>query len=121
MARPGPLRRLRLPPRPLPGLARQRSERLRTRQNAPRPHERADLVWRGVAEASYLEDARVGEVLRQRGKTLEGIAYLLDLWREYPDSASIASDFFALSQVLARHAGKAISDPALRRELSSAG
>ena len=26
----------------------------------------------GVVEASYLEDARVGEVLRQRGKTLEG-------------------------------------------------
>ena len=53
-------------------------------------------------EASYLEDARVGEVLRQRGKTLEGIAYLLDLWREYPDTASIESDFFGLSQVLAR-------------------
>src|SRR6202011_4042760 len=55
--------------------------------------ERAYLVWRGVAEASYLEDARVGEVLRQRGKTLEGIAYLLDLWREYPNTASIETDF----------------------------
>ena len=42
------------------------------------------LVWRATTEASYLEDARVGEVLRQRGKTLEGIAFLLDLWREYP-------------------------------------
>jgi len=83
--------------------------------------ERAYLVWRGVAEASYLEDARVGEALRQRGKTLEGIAYLLDLWREYPDSASIESDFFALSQVLARHAGQAVSEPNLRRELADAG
>jgi TolA-binding protein len=84
-------------------------------------YERAYLVWRGVAEASYLEDARVGEVLRQRGNTLEGIAYLLDLWREYPDSASIESDFFALSQVLAQHAGKAFTDPKLRRELAEAG
>ena len=29
--------------------------------------ERAYLVWRAVAEASYLEDARIGEALRQRG------------------------------------------------------
>ncbi len=83
--------------------------------------ERAYLVWRGVAEASYLEDARVGEVLRQRGKTLEGIAYLIDLWREYPNTASIESDFFGLSQILAQQAGKAFTDAALRRELASAG
>ena len=48
-------------------------------------YERAYLVWRGLIEASYLEDARVGEVLRQRGKTLEAIAYLIDLWRAYPE------------------------------------
>ncbi len=83
--------------------------------------ERAYLVWRGVVEASYLEDARVGEVLRQRGKALEGIAYLLDLWREYPDTASIESDFFAISQVLARQAGQALNDPKLRQELTEAG
>ena len=84
-------------------------------------HERAYLVWRGVAEASYLEDARVGEVLRQRGKTLEGIAYLIDLWREYPNSAAIEADFFALSQLLARHAGQAVTEPNLRRQLADAG
>ena len=83
-------------------------------------HERAYLVWRAIHEASYLEDARVGEVLRQRGKTLEGIAFLLDLWREYPDSASIESDFFGLSQLLASLAGKATTDPSLRRELAAA-
>lgn len=82
--------------------------------------ERAYLVWRGVVEASYLEDARVGEVLRQRGKTLEGVAYLLDLWREYPETASIGSDFFGLSQMLALNAGKAISDANMRRELADA-
>ena len=42
------------------------------------------------------------------------IAYLLDLWREYPDTASIESDFFGLAQVLAGLAGKATTDPALR-------
>src|SRR5437660_6478944 len=62
-------------------------------------HERAYLGWRALAEASYVEDARVGEVLRQRGKTLEGVALLLDLWREYPNTATIQSDFFALSQM----------------------
>ena len=48
-------------------------------------YERAMIVWRGLIEASYLEDARVGELLRQRGKTLEAIAYLVDLWRSYPE------------------------------------
>ena len=82
--------------------------------------ERAYLVWRGVIEASYLEDARIGEVLRQRGRTLEGIAYLLDLWRAYPNTASIESDFFGLSQVLARHADQAVQNAALRQELAGA-
>ncbi|MEJ7639334.1 MAG: hypothetical protein WKF75_15490, partial [Singulisphaera sp.] len=86
-----------------------------------REFERAYLVWRGVAEASYLEDARVGEVLRRRGRTLEAIAYLLELWREYPGSASIESDFFGLSQVLARGADQALTHPPLRRELAEAG
>src|SRR5579864_3188164 len=83
-------------------------------------HERAYLVWRAIAEASYLEDARVGEVLRQKGKTLEGLAFLLDLWSEYPDTASIESDFFGLSQLMASLAGKATTDPALRHELAAA-
>ena len=74
-----------------------------------------------MIEASYLEDARVGELLRQRGKTLEAIAYLIDLWRSYPNSASIESDFFGLSQVLAQAAGQAFTDPNLRRELAAAG
>jgi TolA-binding protein len=84
-------------------------------------HERAYLVWRAVAEASYLEDARVGEVLRQRGKPLEGLAFLLDLWREYPNSASIESDFFGLAQVIAGLAGKATTDPPTRHALAAAG
>jgi len=84
-------------------------------------HERAYLVWRATADASYLEDARVGEVLRQKGRTLEGVAFLLDLWREYPATAPIEADFFGLAQVVAGLAGRATTDPALRRELAEAG
>ncbi|MDX2036423.1 MAG: MG2 domain-containing protein [Isosphaeraceae bacterium] len=84
-------------------------------------HERAYLVWRAIVEASYLEDARVGGVLRERGKSLDAVAYLIDLWREYPNSPSIETDFFALSQLLVERATKAISDPALRAEMADAG
>jgi tetratricopeptide (TPR) repeat protein len=83
-------------------------------------YERATIVWRGLIEASYLEDARVGELLRQRGKTLEAIAYLIELWRSYPNTASIESDFFGLSQVVAQTAAQAFSNPSLRRELAAA-
>jgi hypothetical protein len=84
-------------------------------------YERAMIVWKGLIEASYVEDARVGELLRQRGKSLEGLAYLIDLWRSYPNTASIESDFFGLSQVLAQAASRAFTDPGLRRELAAAG
>ena len=83
--------------------------------------ERAYLVWRAIAEASYLEDAQVGEALRQRGRNLEGVAYLLDLWRQYPDTASIRADFFGLSRLVAGLAARATSDPSLRKELAVAG
>jgi TolA-binding protein len=82
--------------------------------------ERAYLVWRATAEASYLEDAKVGETLRQRGQTLEGLAFLLKLWREYPSTAAIDSDFYGLSQAIGGLAGQAITNPTVRRELAAA-
>ena len=84
-------------------------------------HERALIVWRGLIEAGYVEDARVGELLRQRGRTLEALAYLTDLWRQYPNTPPIEADFFGLSQVVADAAARAADDPALRRELAAAG
>ncbi|HEX4753996.1 MAG TPA: MG2 domain-containing protein, partial [Solirubrobacterales bacterium] len=83
--------------------------------------ERAYLVWKVIVEASYVEDARLGEVLRRRGQDLEGLALLLDLWREYPDSAAIRADFFALSQLAASLATRAATEPTIRRELAAAG
>lgn len=83
--------------------------------------ERAFLVWRTLAEASYLEDARLGETLRQRGRPLEAVALLLDLWRQYPNTASIESDFFGLSQLVANQAESALTDPVLRPALAATG
>jgi outer membrane protein assembly factor BamD (BamD/ComL family) len=83
--------------------------------------ERAFLVWRATAEASYLEDAKVGESLRQRAQTFEGLAFLLNLWREYPSTAAIDSDFYGLSQALGALAGPAVNDPAIRRQAAAAG
>jgi uncharacterized protein YfaS (alpha-2-macroglobulin family)/TolA-binding protein len=84
-------------------------------------YERAMIVWRGLIEASYLEDARIGELLRQRGETLRGLAYLSELWQAYPNTPSIESDFFGLSQVVAAAAARAFSDVNLRREMAAAG
>ncbi len=83
--------------------------------------ERAVIVWRGIVEASYLEDARLAELLRQKGRTLEGVALLLDLWRDYPNTAAIESDFFGVAQMVASLAGKATTDPPLRKELAAVG
>jgi tetratricopeptide (TPR) repeat protein len=84
-------------------------------------HERAMIVWRGLIEAGYIEDARVGELLRQRGEPLDAAAYLVDLWRQYPNTPSIEADFFGLSQVVADAATRSLDDPALRRKMAAAG
>ena len=61
-------------------------------------------------------------LLRQpQGQTLESLAYLVNLWRSYPETASIESDFFGLSQVVVQAASKAFTDPMLRREMAVAG
>lgn len=83
-------------------------------------HERAMIVWRGLIEASYLEDARVGELLRQRGEPLEAATYLVDLWRQYPNTPSIETDFFGLSQVVADAAARSLDDPLMRRKMAAA-
>ncbi len=102
-----PLRRA---PRRRPGLPRHRRARARLPRLARRSSRRA--TWKTPRSARSSASA---------ARRSTAIAYLLDLWREYPDTASIESDFFGLSQVLARHAGQAITDPALRRELADAG
>ncbi len=83
--------------------------------------ERAYLGWTALADASYLEDARIGELLRQRGQALEGMAFLLQLWRESPGGATVDSDFFGLAQRLAAMAGRLSSDLVFRTALEASG
>ena len=84
-------------------------------------YERAMIMWRGMIEASFLEDARVGELLRQRGRPLEAIGHLIELWRAYPESPALESDFLGLSQVVIETASRAATDPSVRQKLALAG
>ncbi|MHB1558945.1 MAG: alpha-2-macroglobulin family protein, partial [Isosphaeraceae bacterium] len=72
--------------------------------------ERAYLGWTALVEASYLEDARIGELLRERGRDLEGIALLLKLWRETPGGPTVDADFLGLAQLIARTAPPPLHD-----------
>ena len=63
-------------------------------------HERAYLIYRATADASFARDSAVGGTLREEGRFLESIDYLEDLWREYPDTPQVESIYYALSQTL---------------------
>jgi outer membrane protein assembly factor BamD (BamD/ComL family) len=83
-------------------------------------HERALLVWRAMIDSGYLEDAQLAQTLRRTDRPLEAAAYLLDLWKSYPNSAGRQSDFFGLSRWLAQLADESNTDAATRRRLLAA-
>ncbi|HUU95311.1 MAG TPA: tetratricopeptide repeat protein, partial [Phycisphaerae bacterium] len=70
-------------------------------------HERAYLIYRATADASFVRDSSVGGVLQDEGRFLESIDFLEDLWREYPDTPQVESIYYALSQTLYAQAEKA--------------
>ena len=87
---PRPGRPVRQDPGRRPGLSRHRrvsSGRTSSGGGSPRP-----ATWRTPGSASCSASA---------DRPLEAVALLLDLWREYPNTESIESDFFGLSQFLA--------------------
>ena len=63
-------------------------------------HERAYLIYRATADASFVRDSAVGGALREEGRFLESIDFLENLWREYPDTPQVVSIYFAVSQTL---------------------
>jgi len=65
-----------------------------------RQDERAYLVYRAIADASFAADAGISGVLREEGLFLESIDFLLDLWRAHPDTPSIVSVHYATTQTL---------------------
>lgn len=62
--------------------------------------ERACVIYRATADSSFLRETAVGGTLQQEGQFLNGIDFLVRLWREYPDTPQVESVFFATSQVL---------------------
>lgn len=82
--------------------------------------ERAYLVYRATADASFVRDSNVAAVLQQEGRFLESIDFLEDLWRDYPDTPQVESVYYAISQALYAKADEAASlNP--RRAAASAG
>jgi len=69
--------------------------------------ERSWLVFRAAITASFANDSAISAVLEDEGRFLSSIDFQERLWREYPDTAEVASAYFALSQVLYRKAPKA--------------
>ena len=62
--------------------------------------ERSWLVYRAAIAASFKNDSAISAVLEDEGRFLGSIDFQQRVWREYPDTAEVASSFFALSQVL---------------------
>jgi tetratricopeptide (TPR) repeat protein len=62
--------------------------------------ERAYLIYRATADASFANDTAGGGVLQDEGNFLESIDFLEDLWREYPDTPQVESICYAISQTL---------------------
>lgn len=69
--------------------------------------ERAYQVFRATIDASFINDSNVSAVLEDEGQFLGSVDYQEDLWREYPDTAEVASAFFALSQAIYEKAPEA--------------
>ena len=70
-------------------------------------HERAYLVYRATADASFVRDSAVGGTLQDEGRLLESVDYLTDLWRVYPDTPQVESTYYAIAQSLAAQASNA--------------
>lgn len=70
-------------------------------------HERAYLIYRATADASFIRDSNVGGVLQQERRFLESIDYLRGLWREYPDTPQVENVYYAISQTLYAKANQA--------------
>ncbi len=72
-------------------------------------HERAYLVYRATADASFVRESAVGGVLQAEGRLLDGMDFQARLWREYPDTPQVSSVYFAVSQALYAAADRARS------------
>ncbi len=70
-------------------------------------YERAYLVFQATIDSSFLNDSNISAILQDEGQLLGSIDYQEDLWREYADSAQVASAYLSLSQLLYQNASRA--------------
>jgi tetratricopeptide (TPR) repeat protein len=62
--------------------------------------ERALLVYQATINASFISDSNVSAELEDAGRFLQSIDYQKALWQTYPDTATVVSSYFALTQAL---------------------
>ncbi|MBI5866074.1 MAG: outer membrane protein assembly factor BamD [Planctomycetes bacterium] len=70
-------------------------------------HERAYLIYRATADASFTTDTAIGGVLQGEGRFLDGVDFLENLWLEFPDTPQIESLTYAFAQALYAQADNA--------------
>jgi uncharacterized protein YfaS (alpha-2-macroglobulin family)/TolA-binding protein len=78
-------------------------------------HERAYLIYRATADASYTTDIAIGGVLQAEGRFLEGVDFLERLWHEFPDTPQVESLHYAMTQTLYAQADRAAALQQRRR------
>ncbi len=63
-------------------------------------HERAYIIYRATADASFVDDSAIAGVLRDERQFLESIDLLRGLWHEYPDTPQVESVYYSTAQTL---------------------
>jgi tetratricopeptide (TPR) repeat protein len=76
--------------------------------------ERATLVHQSTIASSFANDSNVSAVLQDEGQFLHSIDFMENLWQQYPDTASVISSYFALSQALYANKDKGLKDARFR-------
>ena len=74
--------------------------------------ERATLVYQSTIASSFANDSNISAVLQDEGQFTRSIAFMENLWREYPDTASCISAHFALSQAIYAKASEPVTEGA---------
>ena len=82
-------------------------------------HEAALLVFQAAAEASFLKDAAVAQVLESQGEQIQAVRFLERLLEEYPDLNTMRMSHYGLAQQLAARAAALPSGPAADPKIGS--
>ena len=62
--------------------------------------ERAMLVFKATAAASFVKDAKVAGILEAQGQVLGSVDFMTGLWRSYPEIPSVTNAYMTLAETL---------------------